>query len=136
MKIDITREPQPDLFRHHGKYIRIFIALLTLAGCAVLLGVYAIVSDTPQSMGLETVVLALFVGPALAIYYIGEKLQAYKKLTPDQEKELADLARKHPEIKIYCELVAKAGRQPIQAECEACQTWSEETGRQPKPKNS
>lgn len=120
MKFDITREPPADIFRNRGKYILIFVALLTLAGCGVLMGVYAIVSDTEYFDKLETAALAFYVGAGLAVYYVGEKLQAHKRLTPDQEKELADLGRKHPEIMVYCELVAKAGRQPIYAEYEAC----------------
>ena len=121
MKIDITREPPADIFRNRGKYLWTFIALLALGVCGVLLGAYAILSDTGYYENLETTSLALFVVVALLITYIGEKLQAYKSLTPDQKKELADLGRKHPEIEAYCALVTKAGRQPIRAEYEACQ---------------
>lgn len=136
MKIDITREPPADIFRNRGKNLWAFIVLLTLGSCGVLLGVYAILSDTRFYENLETVSLALFVGAALLITYIGEKLQAYKSLTPDQKKELADLGWKHPEIELYCALVTKAGRQPIRAEYEACQTWAEKADWQASQKNS
>jgi hypothetical protein len=95
--------------------------LLALACCGLLLGAYAIVSDTHHYAKLEIAALSLFVGSALFLIYFGEKLQAYKKLTPPQLKELADLSRKNSEIKVYCDLVAQANRQPIRAEYEACQ---------------
>lgn len=136
MKIDITREPPADIFRNRGKYLWTFIALLALGVCGVLLGVYAILSDTGYYENLETTSLALFVVVALLITYIGEKLQAYKSLTPDQKKELADLGRKHPEIEAYCALVTKAGRQLIRAEYEVCQTRAEEVSRQVSLNNS
>ena len=134
MKIDITREPPADIFQKKGKYSLIAIACLILSGCGMLLAAYAIFSDTPHSEKLETAAFTLFVGPILVFSYFGEKLQAYKRLTPDQEKELADLGRKHPEIKAYCALVAEAGRQPILAEYEACQARAEDASRKTRPK--
>ncbi len=129
MKIDITREPPADIFRYRGKYLWSFIALLALGTCGILLGVYAIFSDTHYYEKLETASLAIFVGSALLISYTGEKLQAYKNLSPDQVTELADMVQKHPEIETYCTLVMKAGRQPIRAEFEACQTMAEKRDR-------
>jgi hypothetical protein len=126
MKIDILRAPPADIFRDRGKYIRIFSVLLALACCGLLIGVYAIVFDTSYYAKLEIAALSLFAGSALFLTYFGEKLQAYKKLTPPQLKELADLSRKHSEIKVYCDLVAQANRQPIRAEYEACQEWAED----------
>ena len=127
MKIDILRGPPDDVFKDRGRYIRIFIVLLALACCGLFLGVYAIVSDTRYYTKLETVALAVFVGSALVLTYFGEKLQAYKKLTPPQLKELAELGLKHAEIKVYGDLLAQANRQPIRAEFEACQEWAEDT---------
>ncbi len=96
---------------------------------------YTIFSDTMYYENLETASLAIFVGAAVLISYIGEKLQAYKSLTLDQKKELADMVRTHPEIEVYCALVTKAGRQPIRAEYEACQNWAEDENRKTSPKN-
>ncbi len=134
MKIDITREPPADIFRNRGKYRLIAIVLLALSGCGMLLAAYAIFSDTPHSEKLETAAFTLFVGPILVFSYFGEKLQAYKRLTPDQEKELADLGREHPEIRAYCVLAAEARRQPILAEYEACQAWAEDASQKTRPK--
>lgn len=125
MKIDILRAPPADIFRDRRRHIFFFSVLLALACCGLLIGVYAIVSDTRYYAKLETAALALFVGAALFLTYFGEKLQAYKQLTPPQHEELADLSRKHTEIKAYCDLVAQANRQPIRAEYEACQEWAE-----------
>ena len=128
MQIDITREPPVDIFQDRGKYIRISAAMLGLVLCSLLVGVYAFVADTRYSERLETVALVLFVGPGLLFAYFVEKLQAYKRLTPQQARELAELSRTHGEIGTYCTLVAKTGRLPILAEFEACQSRTEELG--------
>ena len=120
MKIDITDKPPEDIFKDRGKYIRIAVALLSLVVCGILLAVYGIVADIPQSDTLETASLVLIVAPGLVFVYFGQKLQAYKRLNPEQKKKLADLGRQHPEIAAYCALVEKTGRQPIFAEYEAC----------------
>jgi len=135
MKIDITHEPPADIFLNRGKYLWSFIILLILGGGGVLLGVYTIFSDTMYYENLETASLAILVGAAVLISYMGEKLQAYKSLTLDQKKELADMVRTHPEIEVYCALVTKAGRQPIRAEYEVCQNWAEDENRKTSPKN-
>lgn len=121
MKIDITREPPADIFKNKSKYVLITVAALVLSGCGMALAAYVILSDTPSNGNLETVAFSLFIGPVFLVAYFGEKLQAYRRLTADQAKELADFGLKHPEIKTYCALVARAGRRPIMAEYEACQ---------------
>ena len=126
MKIDILREPPADIFKDHGKYKIAFILILALACFGVLLGVYAIVSDTKYYGVLEKASLIVFVAAAILIFYVGEKLQAYQKLTPEQQKELADMCRQYFEIEGYCHLVAKSKRRIIFAEFEACQNWAEE----------
>ncbi len=99
---------------------------LALGGLSLM--AYGILSDTPSSEGLETVALALFVGPALIFVYFGGKLQDYKKLNPSQENELAELRRRNPVIAEYCELVNQAGRRLIHAEYEACKELDEDKG--------
>ena len=86
MTIDITQAPPTDIFRDRGKHLWISIALLSLAACGMLLILYVIFADAPQSDTLETTALSLFVGPALIFVYFGEKLKAYKKLGPEQKK--------------------------------------------------
>ena len=71
----------------------------------------------------------------MLVSYFGEKLQAYKSLTPDQMKELTEMVQKHPEIEVYCTLVTKAGRQPIRVEYEACQNRAEDADRKNSPQN-
>jgi len=126
MKIDITREPPADIFRNRSRYLRIFVMLLALTLIGVLVVVYILVSGMSYYDSLETVALAFYVVAGVAIFYVGEKLQASGRLNPQQEKELADLRRRHPEINDYCALVAKAGRKPIKAEYDACEAWAEE----------
>ena len=129
MKIDILSEPPADIFKNHGKYKIAFILLLALACTGVLLGVYAIVADTKYYGALEKAALTLFAGSAIPLFYVGEKLQAYKKLSPGQKKELTDMCRQYFEIQGYCDLVAKAKRRIIFAEYDACKTWAEEKQR-------
>ncbi len=124
MKIDICSKPPADIFKNRRKYTLIFIGLLTLACFGLLLGAYAIFTDTAYNENLETAALSFFVGAALFIAYFGEKLQAYKKLFPPQREELEVLSKKHIEIQIYCDLVAKANRQLIRGEYEACQAFA------------
>jgi hypothetical protein len=131
MDIDITREPPVDIYRDRGKYLRIALALLALSGSGMLLAAYAIFSDTPFSERLETLALSLFVAPALVFVYYGGKLQAYKRLNENEKKELLALGRKHSEIAAYCDLVAKAGREVVFAEYEACKDRDEDPSRNP-----
>jgi len=126
MEIDITGEPPADIFRDRGKYLLASIVLLFLVVCGILLMVYGIVSETlaAETMEtIETVALALVVGPGLIFVYSGGKLRAYKRLGPEEKKELVELGRKHAEISAYCMKVAKEGREPIFAEYEACRDW-------------
>jgi hypothetical protein len=128
MKIDLNREPPADIFRNRDKYILISIVLLVLALCGLGLMAYGIVSDIPSSETLETLALALFAGPAVIFVYIGGKLQAYKKLNPEQQQELEKLAAKHSEIAAYCSLVARQGRTVVHVEYEAGKELDEERG--------
>lgn len=131
MKIDINSGPPADIFRDRRKYLWVAGGLLAMASCGLLLAAYAIYSDAPSSERLEDTALALFVGPGLVFVYFAAKLQAYKRLSPEQKKELADLGSKHPEIATYCALVAKAGREVIFAEYEACKDRDEDPSRNP-----
>ena len=129
MHIDITSAPPPDIFRERGKYLRFAIASLLLAGCGVLLAVYAVFSNVPYSKSLENVALGLFAGPGLVFVYFTEKLMAYRGLTQEQDRELTDLGQKSPEVAAYCNMIVKEGRPSIMAEFEACQAWVEKLSR-------
>lgn len=130
MKINIAQGPPADLFRNRRKLIIIFVVLLILACCGLLMGLYAILTDTKYYEQLETLALIFFVAPAPFAAYFGEKLQGYKKLTPPQYEELAAWGRQYPEIKLYCDQVAGADRQPVRDEYEACRAWVEEMNQQ------
>jgi hypothetical protein len=129
MKINILHGPPADIFKNRRKYTLIFIALLALACCGLLMGVYAFFANTNYYKQLETLALVFFVAPSPFAAYIGEKLQEYKQLTPPQREELAAFGQQYPEVKLYCDLVAMANRQLIRVEFEACQTWVEEANR-------
>lgn len=135
MKIDLSGTPPAGIFQERGRYIRISASLLALVICAVLLAVYAFFLNN-YSERLETAALVLFVWAGLLFAYFTEKLQAYKRLTPQQNRELAELSRRHAEIAAYCALVAKAGRLPILAEYEACVDRADELSRGIREKQS
>lgn len=125
MKIDITGQPPVDIFKDRPKHLWSSVILLSLAGCALLIMAYGILSDVQQSEMLENISLALLVGSAIVFTYSGAKLNAYKGLSDAQKNNLARLGRKYAEIDRYCKLVEQQGRQPIHAEYEACVEWDE-----------
>ena len=129
MKIDILQGPPADIYKHRRTFIIIFVTLLVLACCGLLMGVYAIVADTNYYTQLETWALVFFVAPSPFAAYFGEKLQAYKKLTPPQREDLFAWILKYPEVKSYCDQVTMAGREPVRGEYEACQALVEEMNR-------
>lgn len=130
MKIDVTKAPPAAIFQYRGVFKIIVIICLMISCGGMLLAAYAIFSDLAHSERLETVAFALFVGPVLIFSYFGEKLQAFKKLTKEQETELADFIRNYPVIRTYCELVAKDGRNLTLGEYEAAEAWVEDVKRQ------
>ncbi|MBU0663813.1 MAG: hypothetical protein KJ990_04625 [Proteobacteria bacterium] len=132
MTINIPQGPPADIFKNRRKYIVVFVALLSLACCGLLIGVYAIFVNTNYYNQLETLALVFIVAPSPFAVYVGEMLQEYKKLTPPQYEELAAFGQQYPEVKRYCDLVTMANRQPVRAEYEACQDWVEEVSRSAK----
>ena len=132
MKIDILQGPPADIFRNRRPLAIIFAALLAISLCGLLMGAYAIVTDTKYYDQLEKLALIFFVAPSPFAAYVGEKLQQYKKLTPPQQENLLAWIIKYPAIKLYCDQVVQAGRQPVRAEYEACQDWVEAANRSEK----
>jgi len=126
MHIDFTREPPTDIFRDRPRHIRISAALLALVVCGMLLMAYGFFGAGPHGEYLETAALTLFVAPALVFAYFGAKLKDYKRLGPNEKKELAALGGRHPEIAAYCAKVAALGREPVHAEYEAAKEWAED----------
>jgi len=128
MNINILHGPPADIFKNRRWLTLIFVALLALAFCGLLMGVYAFFADTTYEQ-LEKYAFVLFVAPSPFAAYFGEKLQRYKKLTPPQREELAAWEQQYPEVKLYCDQVAMADREPVRVEYEACQAWVEEVKR-------
>ena len=135
MKIDILQAPPTDIFQKRPRLIFVFVALLFVASCGILFGVYAIFFNTAYYEQFETLALVLFIVPAPFATYFGEKLQGYKKLMPPQREELTALEQKFPEIKNYCDKVRKDDRRFIRSEYEACLEWAEDQGVEIKKKS-
>lgn len=129
MKIDILQGPPADILRNRRPLSITFATLLAISLCGLLMGVYAIFTDTKYYDQLEKLALVFFVAPSPFAAYVGEKLQRYKKLTPPEQENLFAWIIKYPEIKAYCDKVVQANRQPVRAEYEACQEWIEAAGR-------
>lgn len=128
MYIDLSKTPPSDLFRHRRKYLRLASLFLLLAVSGILLALYTVVSVAPYSQTLEDIALGLIVGPGLIFVYFAEKFMDYRRLSQEQERELALLVLKHPEVAAYCAQVAKADRRVVVAEFEACQALAEKSG--------
>ncbi len=127
MKIDIFSVPRSDIFSHQGRYARLFILFLALAAMALVMGGYAYFHpDSPYYDLMENASFFLFAGSSVLVFITGERLQAYKMLTPDQEKQLADWCEKYEDIRRYRQLVAQSGRRVIHAEFTACKDYVEE----------
>ena len=130
MKINILNKPPEDIFKDKLKHVIIFIALLALSFFGVLLGAYAIFADTHYYSQLENWSLFTFVAPTPFITFVGGKIQEYKRLTPPERDELSALGQQYPEVKVYTDLVAASGREPIRVEYRSCKDWVEETEHQ------
>ena len=126
MKINLTQKPPSNIFKDRGKYSFLAGISLLIAACGFMLIFYGIYSNSPSGKTLETVSLSLLFGSAILITYFGTEVQAYKKLGPKEQKELADLAAKYPGVENYLKLVQEEGREPIFAEYEACQDLDED----------
>lgn len=125
MKIDLLHGPPDDIFKDRRKYTLIFIALLIVSSCGLCFGAYALFGHTVYYEQFETLAFIFFVAPSPFAFYFGQKLQGYKKLSPPQYEELGNWIKRYPEIRNYCELIGKTGREPIQAEYNTCQDWVE-----------
>lgn len=126
MKVDILDGPPGDIFQNRRKYIILFVVLIIFSACGLLIGLYTMTTNTLYYEQFELAALVFFVAPSPFVFYFGEKLQGYKKLTPPQWDELKMLAKEHLEIKNYCDQVEGKGRRPVRAEFEACQAWAED----------
>ncbi len=127
MKRDILAPPPAEIFKNQPRYARWFVFFLALAVVGLLLGLYAYLTPaSPWYDILEKLSMILFVGSSVAIFITGEKLQAYKRLTGSQEKELACLCEKYEEIHRYHEQVQAQGRRISYGEFNALKEYGEE----------
>jgi len=119
MYINISQDPPTDVVETKKKYLRIIPYLLALVLCGILLAVFQIVVGSAHGDLIENTALVLFVAPGLAFFYFAEKLHDHKKLSPKQEKEIAEFCRQAPDIAAYCAKVAVLERKLIKAEYDA-----------------
>lgn len=129
MMIDIGLAPPADIFKNRRKLIALFLTLLAVVLLGLLLGAYAVFSETGFYEQLEILSVVLFVAPSPFVAFVGEKLQEYKKVTPPQLDKLLVMRLQHPEVRTYCDRVAQQGRHLIRAEYEACEAWAERAGK-------
>lgn len=125
MKIDITKQPDSDIFRDRKKYILWFCFFMFLVGIAIAIGVFAVYYDTSHYENIDNYALGILALASLGVTWSGNKLQSYKKLFPPQFEKLTELRAKHPVIETYCAKVQASGRRFIRAEYEACVDYSE-----------
>ncbi|SDP44225.1 hypothetical protein [Desulforhopalus singaporensis] len=125
MKVDITGQPDPDIFRHRKKYILWFVFFLAWVVAALGIIVFAVYYDTSGYRNLDNFALGLLVGASIGTTWSGNRLQAYKKLFPPQLEQLVQMRSTHGVIDAYCQGVDTIGRPLIRAEYEACVKYAE-----------
>lgn len=133
MKIDISQEPPIDIFKDQRKLIIVFSILIGLACVGILIGAYAILSNSANA-SLETWALVFFVAPAPFATFFGEKLQKYKRLTPPQVQKLSLISDEYTEVQTYLDAVKQLNRRLTRVEYQACVDWVEDLG-EAVPKN-
>ncbi len=126
MKVDISRSPDPDIFRNRKSQSFWFSLFFVIAIGAIGVGAYVMYVDTKLDPHLVDWALGVLVVSSLFITRFGNRLQAYKELLPPEKEKLAKLRQNHPVIDKYCSRVEKMGRRIIRAEYEACVDYAED----------
>jgi len=120
MVININHEPPTNIPQLRWRYTIGSLFFLGLAACAVIIGVFSILSDTgSQTEILENTVFVLFVASGFAFVYFTEKLLGFRRLGPKREEKLVVMMYEYKEVSEYCRKVAEQGRYLVVVEYEA-----------------
>lgn len=123
MRIDIEQKPPTNIPRLRWNYTRGSLFFLFLVICAIIIGVIGIFFATGYDDILHNTAFILFVVSGFAFVYFTEKLLGFRKLTPNQEKELVNLAQQHETVSEYWRQVAEQGRYLVMDEFEAIKAY-------------
>ena len=123
MRIDIEQKPPTNIPRLRWNYTRGSLFFLFLVICAIIIGVIGIFFATGYDDILHNTAFILFVVSGFAFVYFTEKLLGFRKLTPNQEKELVNLAQQHETVSEYWRQVAEQGRYIVMDEFEAIKAY-------------
>jgi hypothetical protein len=121
--IDIEQKPPTNIPRLRWNYTRGSLFFLFLVICAIIIGVIGIFFATGYDDILHNTAFILFVVSGFAFVYFTEKLLGFRKLTPNQEKELVNLAQQHETVSEYWRQVAEQGRYIVMDEFEAIKAY-------------
>jgi hypothetical protein len=123
VRIDIEQKPPTNIPRLRWNYTRGSLFFLFLVICAIIIGVIGIFFATGYDDILHNTAFILFVVSGFAFVYFTEKLLGFRKLTPNQEKELVNLAQQHETVSEYWRQVAEQGRYIVMDEFEAIKAY-------------
>ena len=123
MRIDIEQKPPTNIPRLRWNYTRGSLFFLFLVICAIIIGVIGIFFATGYDDILHNTAFILFVVSGFAFVYFTEKLLGFRKLTPNQEKDLVNLAQQYETVSEYWRQVAEQGRYIVMDEFEAIKAY-------------
>ena len=119
MLININHGPPTNIPQLRWNYTIASLFFLGLVVCAIMLGVFSVLSDTGSSDILENTAFILFVASGFAFVYFTEKLLEFRKPGPKRQEKLTAMMYEHGEVSEYCRKVAEQGRYLVVMEYDA-----------------
>jgi hypothetical protein len=119
MHINVNNGPPANIPRLRWHYTIGSLFFLGLVACAVIIGVYSVLSYTRYADILENTAFILFLVAGFAFVYFTEKLMGFRRPGPRRQENLVALMYEHEEVSEYCRLVAEQGRYLVVLEYEA-----------------
>ena len=120
MAININQNPPANIPRLRWKYTIFSLFFLGLAVCAIIIGVFSVISDTGHHTDfLENSVFVVFVVSGFAFVYFTEKFLEFRRPGPKRQEKLVEMMYEYEEVSEYCRKVAEQGRYLVIMEYDA-----------------
>jgi hypothetical protein len=119
MVINIHQEPPKNIPQLRWNYTIASLFFLGLVVCAVIIGIFSILSETGLADILENTAFVLFVVSGFAFVYFTEKLLEFRRPGPKRQEKLTAMMYEHEEVSEYCRKVAEQGRYLVIMEYDA-----------------
>jgi hypothetical protein len=119
MVINIHQEPPKNIPRLRWNYTSASLFSLGLVVCALIIGIFSILSETGPADILENTAFVLFVVSGFAFVYFTEKLLEFRRPGPKRQEKLTAMMYEYAEVSEYCRKVAEQGRYLVVMEFDA-----------------